>query len=339
VDKKVNKARGSAAAFSALALVASLALSLAFSTAGVRASTAHQAGNTNSITVPAGGTATLSVRGFCMDFGKPFPTQNTSVKGLAPDNIRAALNYSIQKGYTEGNPAQVEQAIWFLRDNTWHNAADHAVGQEIANNATSANAPQTGTGTALADAVAQNKVTVTAPFKAQTADHFYGDAQVQIKNTGTADIQIYMPIGTVFTVPNSNGAFQDLAAYTLNSQPAQAATTTASPAVTASAVVTGTASPAVTAEPTLTSVVTGTTTVETPTAAATTVAETPTTGATATTAVAETPTSEATATTTSGVLPQTGSGDDNMIVWTLVVMALGLLAIGTGALAVQKRKL
>src|SRR5207302_1411414 len=90
----------------ALAVVAGLVLSLVLSP---MVSSAKD----NVLTIPAGGTATLSIRGFCMDFGKPFPTQDTAVKGLADDKIRAALNYSIQKGYTEGNPQQVEQAIWF----------------------------------------------------------------------------------------------------------------------------------------------------------------------------------------------------------------------------------
>jgi hypothetical protein len=319
--------RSGAALVSAFALVGSLALGVAMLPTRAGASANYQAGNTNSITIPAGGSATLSVRGFCLDFGKPFPTQDTTIKGLADDKIRAALNYAIQKGYTEGNPQQVEQAMWFLRDNTWHNP-DHTIGQEIVNNATTANMPQAGTGTAINDAVTQNKVAITAKFTAQTADHFYGDAQLQIRNTGTADIQLYLPIGTVFTVPNSNGAFQDLAAYALNAQPVQA-TTTVSPAVTASAVVTGTA------------------TVQTPTAAATAVAtaattpvETATTEPIATTAV-ETPLPDFTPTHTSGILPQAGAGDDSMgmIVWTLVLVALGLLSVGAGALAMHSRKL
>src|SRR3989442_857614 len=72
------------------------------------------------LTIPAGGSATLTVRGFCLDYGKPFPTQEIQAGKLADDKIRAALNYSLGKGYTEGSPQQVELAVWFLRDNTWH---------------------------------------------------------------------------------------------------------------------------------------------------------------------------------------------------------------------------
>lgn len=268
-----------------------------------------------------------------MNFGKPFPTQDTSINGLADANVRAALNYSIQKGYTDGNPQQVEQAIWFLRDNTWHNP-DHPVGQEIVSNAISSTLPTGGSGTAINDAVTQNKVTVTAKFVPQTADHFYGDAQVQVKNTGTADITVYMPIGTVFTVPNGAGTFQDLAAYALNVAPAQA-TTTVNPAITASPVVTGTASP------------TGTTTVSTPAATATIQATATTAVATATSAPVATTAVEATATTaplatptqaTVGSLPATGSGDSNFVLWALALTAISLMAIGSGVVLAYKRR-
>src|SRR6476660_7502864 len=106
----------------ALALVAGLIFGLALLAPGMasaRSGTA-QAQSPTVLTIPAGGSATLTVRGFCLDYGKPFPTQETLATKLADDKIRAALNYSIGKGYTEGNPQQVELAIWYLRDNTWH---------------------------------------------------------------------------------------------------------------------------------------------------------------------------------------------------------------------------
>jgi len=207
-----------------------------------------------------------------MDFGKPFPTGDTSPNGLAPDNVRAALNYSMGKGYTDNNAAQVELAIWYLRDNTWHNT-DNALGQEVVTNATAANAPQASTGTSLADAVAQNKATVTAKFVPQTADAFYGDGQAVIRNTGTTDLQLYMPVGTVFSA-GAGSTFQNLAAYALSNQPAQATVTagaTTSPSVTAAATITGTAvvtGTATVGTGTATAVVTGTATVGTGTATA-----------------------------------------------------------------------
>jgi hypothetical protein len=239
----LNRNRNRFQRATALALSATLGLALMLvagplSTLASSMAPSDQGQALNPMTIAAGATANLTVRGFCLDFGKPFPTGNTTTKGLADDKIRAALNYSIQKGYTEGNPAQVELAVWFLRDNIWHNA-DHTVAQEIVDNATTANTPSTsGDGLSLSDAVSQNKVTLQATFVAQTAEHFYGDTTLQITNTGAADVKIYLPVGTVFTVPNGGGAFQDLAAYALGvqgTQQAVPATSTPEPTQTAAA--------------------------------------------------------------------------------------------------------
>jgi len=69
-----------------------LAMSLLMWTFVASASPTGQGQALNPLTIPAGGTANLTVRGFCMDFGKPFPVDNTAPKGLADDKIRAALN-------------------------------------------------------------------------------------------------------------------------------------------------------------------------------------------------------------------------------------------------------
>lgn len=288
----------------ALSTTLGLALILATGPLNTLASTLSPSGQgqaLNPVTIAAGATVNLTVRGFCLDFGKPFPTDNTTTKGLADDKIRAALNYSIQKGYTEGNPAQVELAVWFLRDSTWHNA-DHTVAQEIVDNATTANTPsKSGDGLSLSDAVSQNKVTLQAKFVAQTAEHFYGDTTLQIKNTGTADVKIYLPVGTVFTVPNGGGKFQDLAAYALGVQGTQQAT-----------LPTSTPEPTKTAAPTATAVVARPTATQTVKAAA------------ATPTAASTP--------APNVLPQTGAPGENGgnmgIVLTLsafLLVALGLV--------------
>lgn len=53
---------------------------------------------------------------------------------------------------------------------------------------------------------------------------------------------------------------------------------------------------------------------------------------------ADAPAAQASPTNVSGVLPQTGYGDDdNLFLWALVLMALSLLAIGSGAALARKR--
>jgi len=190
--------------------------------------------------------------------------------------------------------------VWFLRDNTWH-SSPHDVAQEIVNSATTANVPGSGgDGVSLSDAITQNKATLTAKFVAQTAGHFYGDTTLEIKNTGTADLKVFMPVGTVFTVPNGGGKFQDLAAYALGVQGTQQAAP-------------GTATP----EPTMTAAPTATTAAAAPTATA----GSSTVAATATAAPAS----------SSGTLPQTGgaAGSGDSVPGLVALMfAVGLVVLG-----------
>jgi len=351
-------ARGASALTLALGLFLSL---IAFPVASSASTRLYQATTPATITVPAGGTATITARGFCLDFGKTFPTGSISATTLVPDNVRAALNYSIQKGYTDTDAQQVQLAIWYLRDNTWH-ASPHTVADEIVANATAANMPANSTGTSVVEAVSQGKLSATGTLVPQTADAFYGDGQITLTNKGTADVAVYLPIGTTFT--NGDASFQSLAVYQL-STPAQATgtvSTTASPAASVTSVITGTASP----EASATAVVTGTSTVEptsTTAAVTSTVATSPTaaeTAPTAATAAVETPTAAATetpvavatdtpapvvaaatdtATPVVGVLPQTGRDDGfNGLALSILAMGILLTIAGSTALVLSKRR-
>jgi hypothetical protein len=199
------------------------------------------------VTIPPNGSVMLKVRGFCLDFGEPFPTGQTGASGLADAKIRQALNYAIGKGYTEGNPDDVQNAIWFLRDGQWR-IENRTIAQEIVDNATDANNPiESASGVSLAEAVSSGRVSITATFVPQTQDAFYGDGDAEVKNLTAAELQIYMPIGTVFTA-SGGGNFQDLIAYELATQQTEVQQT---PQVTVEPTVT--LQP--TAEPTLTAVV------------------------------------------------------------------------------------
>ncbi|HUP27889.1 MAG TPA: hypothetical protein VM409_05590 [Chloroflexia bacterium] len=356
---KTNVARPAGSLMIVMGLIFSFLLSPVLASANV----VRQTNQTpRSITIAAGASATLTARGFCLDFGKPFPTQDMTARNLAVDKIRAALNYSIQKGYTDGNPQQVELAVWYLRDNTWH-GEQHTIADEIVRESATAQVPtSTGDGTSISDAVSQNKVTVTAKFVPQTADAFYGDATVTIRNTGTSEMKVYMPVGVTFSTI-AGGNFQDLIAYELAVQ--QGTTTpgaTASPATTLQPTI----QPSLTAQTTpvgtttavasVTAVSTGTvagtagtavaTTTVVGTAQATTTvaatAESTTTAAATTEATAtEVATAEAAPTETpvSQPLPQTGSESGNTTA--LIVFALGLAmmvaGIGTTTLARRSR--
>jgi LPXTG-motif cell wall-anchored protein len=283
-----------------------------------QAAPAYQAAAVKVTTVPANGTTTLTARGFCMAFGKPFPTGTMGVNGLASTKVQNALNYSIGKGYAAGNAEQVQLAIWYLQDNTWHNQ-NNTVAQEIVNSSGTGTMP-TANALALTDALAQKSVNISASFVAQTADAFYGDGKVTITNTTNADLNVYMPIGVVFTVPNGNGQFQDLAAYELvqaEGTPTVGATATA--AATSTAAETSTPLATVTAEASATSV--ATVEVTTPTEVATVEVSTPT----------EVPTVEVatpTETPVAAPLPQTGDNSTPTTALALLMAALAMLGLG-----------
>src|SRR5687768_17351384 len=172
----------------AVALV-TLVLGVLVAPALSRASMLQQGQGPRTVTIPPSGSVTLKVRGFCLDFGEPFPTGETAAKGLADAKIRQALNYSISKGYTEGNPDAVQNALWFLRDSQWR-TENRTIPQEIVDNATDANNPvETAGAMSLADAVTSGRASVTAVFVPQTQDTFYGDGDAKVTNLTTAELR------------------------------------------------------------------------------------------------------------------------------------------------------
>ena len=238
-----------------LLAVAALLLSLGFGAAGAAAQTGPSTSEV--LTIPAGQSAQVQVRGFCLDFGKTFPTGAITAKELAKPELRAALNYAIQKGYVNSNPAQVEQAMWYLSDSTWHSAS-HVLGQEIVDNSKTGQAPGDPTGgTTLFDALAKGGLSADVTFTPKTADAFYGDGTMTIHNMGTSDLQVYLPLGTVF--PPTTAGQQRLIVYALQvtqqaptatAAPTQTAAPTATVAPTATAVAVATAMPVATPDTT-----------------------------------------------------------------------------------------
>lgn len=269
------------------------------------------------LTIPAGQTAVLQVRGFCLDLGKPFPTGFAAPSALASDQIRAALNYAVSKDYVSSDIRQVQEAIWFLSNGKW-NRPDHVRGQEIVDAAqAAANRPTEPGGTSLLDAIKANNVTVTTsispPAGTPAADAAYGDGTVTIKNNGTQDVNVYLPLGTVFPPAQANE--QRLAVYAL---------AVAQAAPTATTAATNTAAPTNTAVATATEVATAT------------AAATSTTAATATAAATDTPMPAATATpavalpqTGGSGLPKTGAGSNGLPIW-LILFATSLVSLVAG---------
>jgi len=337
----------------ALVVASAFMLSLGISSANVAAQPVGQASGGQTVTIPAGGTATLQVRGFCLDFGKPFPASSTAPSVNADAKIRAALNYAVQKGYDNSDARQVQEAIWYLATGNWERP-DHALGTEIANAANdAANAPTDPSGTSLLDALKSQSVTMgsavnfTAAGGATGADAFYGDATVTLTNSGTQSAQIFVPFGTVF--PPANSGDQRLVGYVLAAQQAGTPATTGTAVSTATEEVATTPSAAATSEATMTpaasATAAGTATTAATAAATETTAPTavatettaPTAMATETTAptamATETAAPAATSTPQSVSLPQTGAGSGGFPGWMLLIVAgLGSLLAGAALL-------
>jgi uncharacterized surface anchored protein len=165
-------------------------------------------------TLQPGGKATITFEAFCVNFGKLFPTAINGPDGtVAPDKVRAALEYAVEKGLTADSKQalQVEYAIWQLI-NTPNSPKGDALAQDViaAANAASVTNP---TGTSILDAAKANQVTLTLDswqpigdkqqITATASDHFYGRGQLTVENVSQQAVTLYMPTGTVFP-PASN---------------------------------------------------------------------------------------------------------------------------------------
>src|SRR5690242_5319818 len=122
---------------STLLLLSALLFTLGLGSTAAQAQRLDQGATNQTLTIKAGQSATLQIRGFCLDPGKPFPTGISKPDSLANDGIRAGLNYAVNKGYDRSDPRQVQEAVWFLQTGTWQNP-NHTLGQEIV---TAANDP------------------------------------------------------------------------------------------------------------------------------------------------------------------------------------------------------
>lgn len=192
-------------------LVAAMAVLLAVLAGSGRAA---QAQTGKSFTLQPGGKATITFEAFCVNFGKLFPTAINGPDGtVAPDKVRAALEYAQSKGLTADSTQalQVEYAIWQLI-NTPNSPKGEALAQDViaAANAATVTNPQ---GTSILDAAKANQVTITLDawqpigekqqITATASDHFYGRGQITVANTSQQALTLFMPSGTQFP-PASN---------------------------------------------------------------------------------------------------------------------------------------
>jgi len=183
-----------------------------------------RAQTTQSVTLGAGGKATISFTAFCLDFGVKFPDQIQLPNALVEDKIRAALAYIQSNNLTadETKALDAQYAIWQLRGAT-NSPAGGAQAKAVVAAATTP--PPNPQGTSLLDAAKANQVRLSVaswqpignkvPLGAGT-DNFYGQGTLTVENISQQRLTLYMPIGTVF--PPTTAGSQTIAGFTTQMQ-------------------------------------------------------------------------------------------------------------------------
>ena len=255
------------------------------------------------LTIGAGKDATINIKAFCVEYGKPFARTFPTVSSNAVDpQVIQILRYAISKGYTESEPYQVQLAIWRQTTGEWK-GTDRTRAEEIFNNRGQAPAAGAASGTSIVQAAAANNIQVTSvnwsPLPAAPErEPWAANGQLRVTNTGSSDLTVNIPTGIYIDAAATE---QDMVMYVTNAQ-AQA---TSTPAATATAAATATTAPTATTAATAA-----------PTAAATTAP-----AATATRA----PAAAATQT-----LPRTGGDNPGDNFQWLTLLGTAMVAAGLG---------
>jgi hypothetical protein len=192
-----------------LALIALLAASLSGGVfmpggfrAGIASASALYAVPTTSVMVPAGGSAQLQVRGMSLQPGSTISSAPVSLAAqpVPPDNVRTALYYGINWGYTETDPEQAVLAVWYAQDGTWH-GDKHSTAEQIqsaaaASPGTPSWSPSGRSALQLAGSgqIGLGDITL-APSQLSPS---VGSGRLTLTNTSDQELLVYLPYGTIF---------------------------------------------------------------------------------------------------------------------------------------------
>jgi hypothetical protein len=155
------------------------------------------------VTVPAGGSATLEIKGFALQPGSTIAQGSYSLaqQPLASDRVRTSLYYGIDWGYTETGPQQVALAIWWAQDGAWL-SEERAVAERIANAAASAPGLPVwlADGRSIVSLVAQGQLAISEMrLSPSTSAPALAVGTLVLRNTTGQDIVAHLPYGTTFT--------------------------------------------------------------------------------------------------------------------------------------------
>jgi hypothetical protein len=185
---------------------------------GVGGRTAY-AQPSSAFTVPPGGRVLVSFEAYCLDFGGAFPlalAEPNGDAGLAPANVRAALNHIRANRPADAAAAlQAQYAIWRLRGIAGLPRGSDAVAQGTPvtdpTNARSIIDVGLTRGEWSLDVTAWAPTGRPAQIASGASDYFYGAGQMIIRNNTRQQLALYMPVGTIF--PPAIRGHQRMAGY------------------------------------------------------------------------------------------------------------------------------
>ncbi|MEO6457415.1 MAG: hypothetical protein ABIO92_03940 [Chloroflexia bacterium] len=159
----------------------------------------------HSITLEAGSTATIAVRGLALQPGASIATDRLALATdpLASDRVRTTLFYALEWGYTESAPDQVALAVWYAQDGIWrdpgHTVAERMAAAAGASQGTPSWRPDGRSLLPLVGEKVQLEDFTLTPLAPSPA---IGRGHLTVRNTSEQDVVIYLPYGTLFTGPS-----------------------------------------------------------------------------------------------------------------------------------------
>ncbi len=171
------------------------------------------------VTLAPGDSLSIPVRGYCLDYGRAFPGRALSYVEPAPDAVRAAIAYAVERGYVESDPLQVQLALWHLIGGERIAGQTYGVADEIIAFAEAAPAPEPSDVQTLATALTDKLVTAAvADFgSVSPANYAYqGDGVLRLENVSAETLTLLLPYGLRFRDAGRAGV-QDMGIFPLGS--------------------------------------------------------------------------------------------------------------------------
>ena len=162
------------------------------------------------ITLAPGASASLYFKVYCIEFGMPLTKEPLSFKGRSEHDIADILHYAHWKGYVETDPVQVQLAIWKRKTGDWK-AANHAIAEDILNNASQSPAEANQGGVFLMDAVKAGSVRVVeTDFDivdvpgSPVSWPWLGEGHLTVTNTSNQSMMIVVRDGFELAAPHDH---------------------------------------------------------------------------------------------------------------------------------------